>query len=86
MSNRGCRQPNDQIHVVRLNLGFMRRFVAHLGTAFLASVIDDIAALWIGIDVIGAQDAAAAIRAVAGKDIHMQGAEAEGAVIARGVT
>ena len=50
----GCGQLDDQIYIIGLDPCLMCRLVSHLGAAFVASVIDDIAALRIGIGVVGA--------------------------------
>lgn len=80
-----CCQADYEIGVVRLNGCLVGSTVANNGTALVAPVDNDIAALWVGLCLDGAEDAAAAVCSVAGVDIHVQRAETEGAVVAGGV-
>lgn len=68
---RGGGQLYDQIHIVGLHLCLVGGFVANLGTAFVAAVVNDVAALGVGINVIRAENTAAGIGAVAGENIYV---------------
>lgn len=81
-----CCELNEQINVIGLNFGFVRRAIASDLAAFIALVDDDIALFRIGLYANGAKNAAAGVGAIAGVDIHVQGTEALGAVIARAIT
>ena len=73
---------DDQVHIVGLHLGFVGGFVSYLSAAFVATVVNDVAAARVGIDVIGAKNAAAGIGAVTRENIHVQRAEAKGTMVA----
>ena len=78
-------QADEQGGVVRLDLRLVRRATARDRAAPLAAMDDDVAAPRIGLDADRAHQPAAAIRPVAGQDVDVPRAEAEGAVVARGV-
>ena len=83
---RACRQADEQVHIVRLNLRLVRRLVTHRLTASVASVCDDKAATVVRLASDGAQNSAAGIGAVARQNVDVQRAKAKGAVIARSVS
>ena len=60
----------------------MGSLVADDGTAFIAAVDDDISLFGVGLRPYRAENSAAVIRPVAGIDIHMERAKAEGTMIA----
>ena len=81
-----CRELDEQIDVIGLDLGFVCRAIASDLTAFVAFVDDDISFFRVRFHADGAEDTAAGVGAVAGIDVHVQGTEAFGAMIAGAVT
>lgn len=81
-----CCELDKQIDVIGLNLGFVCRAIASNLTAFVAFVDDDISFFGVRFHADGAENTAAGVGAVAGIDIHVQGTEALGAMIAGAVT
>ena len=77
-------QTNKQIIVVGL-VAFHSRLVADGLTAFVASVDDDKSLFGVGQGLYGTKDALTLVGSVAGIDVHVERAEAEGTVISRGV-
>lgn len=75
-------EADDIVDVVRLHLGFVCRAIPFDRSALVTSVDDDISFFRIRLSADWAHDAAAGIGAVAGIHVHMQGAEATGAVVA----
>ena len=63
----------------------MRGLVSYYGTASVAFVYDDIPLLRVRLCLDRTENTAAVVGSVTGVDIHVQRAEAEGAVVARGV-
>ena len=80
------RQFDDKIEVVGLHLCLVRGAVANGLSALFATVYDYIAALRIRLCACRAENAAAFVRSVSRVYINVQGAEAEGAVVPRGVS
>ena len=86
LSAYSCRELNEQIVVVGLNLCLVCRAVANGSTAFVAAVNYDISALCVGERLNGAQNTAAVVGSVTGIYINVQGAKTKGAVVSRGVS
>ena len=80
-----CRQADNQVGVIGLDLGFVSGFVARDLAATVTAVYEYITAFGVGNGADGAQNAAAGILTVAGVDVHVKRAKAEGAMVARGV-
>ena len=80
-----CGEPDDHIHIVGLYLGLVGGLIAYRDPAFLASVDKHVASLGVRLRLDGTEDAAAGVGPVAGVDINVERAEAEGAVVTGGV-
>ena len=78
-------QFNNQIHIVRLDLGLVRGSVSDLSTAPFAPVDYDKSTLCVGESTYGAKNSAAAILSVTGVYINVKGRETKRAMVARGV-
>ena len=63
----------------------MCRLISDDGAAFVTAVDDDVALLGVGLCLDGAENTAAGVGSVAGVDIYMQRAQAEGTMVSRGV-
>ena len=79
-------QLDNKIKIVGLDLCLVRRLVSDGLSAFLASVDYDVSLLCIRLRSCRAENSEAGICSVAGVYINVQRAEAEGAMIARGVS
>ena len=77
-----CGELDDKVGIVWLGLCLVGCLVADDGTAFIATVDDDISLFGVGLCPYRAEDSAAIIRSVTGVDIHVKRAEAEGAMVA----
>ena len=77
-----CGKLDDKVGIVWLGLCLVGCLVADDGTAFIATVDDDISLFGVGLCPYRAENSAAVIRPVAGVDIHMERAKAEGTMIA----
>lgn len=81
-----CGQLDEQIDVIGLNFCFVCSTVSADLAAFIAFVDDDVAFFGIGFHADGAEDTTAGVGAVTGIDVHVQGTEAFGAMVAGAVT
>lgn len=79
-------QTDDEIHVVRLDGGFVGGAIADDGAATFTAMNENVAAAGIGFCPYGAEQAATGVGAVAGENIHVHRPQAKGTVIAGGVT
>ena len=77
-----CGKLDDKFGIVGLGLCLVGCLVADDGTAFIATVDDDISLFVVWLCPYRAENSAAVIRPVAGVDIHMERAKAEGTMIA----
>lgn len=81
-----CGQFDEQIDVIGLNFCFVCGTVSADLAAFIAFVDDDVAFFGIGLHADRAEDTTAGVGAVTGIDVHVQGTEAFGAMIAGAIT
>ena len=81
-----CGQFDEQIDVIGLNFCFVCGTVSADFAAFIAFVDDNVAFFGIGLHADRAEDTTAGVGAVTGIDVHVQGTEAFGAMIAGAVT
>ena len=80
-----CGEADDKVGVVGLYLRLVGGFVARDFATTVTAVNEDIAALGVRKGADGAENTATGIGAVTGENVYVQGAEAEGAMVARGV-
>ena len=79
-------QFDNKIEVIGLDLCLVSCLVSDDGAALFTLVENYKASLCIGLGSAGAKDSAAFVRSVSGVYINVERAEAEGAMIARGVS
>lgn len=80
-----CGKSDEQVVVVTL-LTLEGSLVTHRLSAFVAAVDDDKSLLGVGESLYGTKNTLAVVGSVTGIYIHVERAEAEGAVISRGVS
>ena len=80
------RKLDEQVGVIGLDFCLVSRFVTDNRAATVALMDDDISLFGVGQGLDRAQDTAAIVCSVTGIYVNVQGAETEGAVIARGVS
>ena len=80
-----CGEADNQVGIVGLHLCLVGGFVARDFATTVTAVDEDVATLGVGKGADGAENAATGVGAVAGENVYVQRAEAEGAVVARGV-
>ena len=80
-----CGEADNQVGIVGLYLRFVGGFVARDFAATVTAVDENVATLGVGKGADGAENTATGVGAVAGENVYVQRAEAEGAMVARGV-
>ena len=78
-----CCQGNDELHIIGLYLGVMRRAATHKLAAFVAFVDDNIPLFRVGHRRHRAQKSAALVGAIPGVFVNVKRGKTKGTVIAR---
>ena len=80
-----CGEADNQVGIVGLHLRLVGGFVARDFATTVTAVDENITALWVGECADGAENATTGVGAVTRENVYVQRAEAEGAMVARGV-